>query len=181
MKDNILDKLSDSDWECLSDGDDDYDNDVADKTWTPSPTNSRSNNHNQMELLLDSSSDEDEISFDESVLVAQASTSARSLDQGVRGSQASTSARSSDQGVCGSQASSSAFARAIQTQNTVPAKTKNDRPAIQWCNTNSRRSLEVGSTSWLDHIDLGEPLETPAQYFVKYFTPNEENISFRYS
>ena len=158
--DNILDKLSDSDWECLSDGDDDYDNDVADKTWTPSPTNSRSNNHNQMELLLDSSSDEDEISFDESVLVAQAS--------------------------------SSAFARAIQTQNTVPAKTKNDRPAkngvIQkWCNTNSRRSLEVGSTSWLDHIDLGEPLETPAQYFVKYFTPSllrtfsEENISFRYS
>ena len=42
---------------------------------------------------------------------------------------------------------------------------------MQWCKINERHNLESGLTEWLGHADFDEPLDTPAQYFIKYFTP----------
>ena len=47
----------------------------------------------------------------------------------------------------------------------------NSRTAMQWCKINKRRNLEPRSIEWLGHADLGKPLDTPAQYFIKYLTP----------
>jgi len=58
----------------------------------------------------------------------------------------------------------------IQSQTTARVQ-NTSRSAIQWYNINERRKLEPGSTDWRGHMDLGEPLDTPAQYFIKYFTP----------
>ena len=135
-RDDILEHLCDSDLDCLSDNEfDDYEDDVADKTWTPPPTNRHAEPYNQRES--DSSSDEEKISFDQNFGVSQPSTSARS----------------------------------IQLRKTVPVQNKNSRPTIQWCEISERRNLEPGSTEWLGRADFGEPLDTPAQYFIKYFTP----------
>ena len=116
--------------DCLSKNEfDDYEDEVADKTWTLPSTN------RHVEQV--SSSDEEEISLDQNIPVSQPSTSTRP----------------------------------IQTQKTISAQKKNSRPAMQWCKTNERRKLEPGSIEWLGHADLGEPLDTLAQYFIKYFTP----------
>ena len=65
----------------------------------------------------------------------------------------------------------STFAKPIQLRKTVPGQNKNSHPAIQWCKINKRRNLEPGPTEWLGRTDFGEPLGTPAQYFIKCFTP----------
>ena len=65
----------------------------------------------------------------------------------------------------------STLTRPIQKEKTIPLQKKKSRPAMQWCKTNERRNLEPRSIEWLGHADLGEPLDTPAQYFIKYFTP----------
>ena len=135
-RDDILEHLCNSDLDCLSDNElDDYEDDVVDKTWTSLPTNRHAEPYNQRES--NSSSDKEEISFDQNVGVSQPSTSAKST----------------------------------QLQKTVPLQNKNSRPTIQWCEINERLNLESGSTEWLGCANFGEPLDTPAQYFIKYFTP----------
>ena len=77
-RDDILEHLCGSDLDCLSDNKfDGYEDDVADKTWIPLPTNRNSELYNQRES--DSSSDKEEISFDQNVDVSQPSTSARPI------------------------------------------------------------------------------------------------------
>ena len=74
----ILEHLCDSDLDCLSDNEfDDYEDDVADKIWTALPTNRHEEPYNQRES--DSSSDQEEISFDQNVGVSQPFTSARPI------------------------------------------------------------------------------------------------------
>ena len=132
----ILEHLCDSDLDCLSDNEfDDYEDDVAGKIWTALPTNRHEEPYNQRES--DSSSDQEEITFDQNVGVSQPSTSARP----------------------------------IQLRKAVPVHNKNSRPTIQWCEINERRNLEPGLTEWLGRADFGESLDTPAQYSIKYFTP----------
>ena len=124
----ILEHLYDSDLDCLSENEfDDYEDEVADKTWTLPSTN------RHVEQV--SSSNEEKIFFNQNIPVSQPSTSTRP----------------------------------IQTQKTISVQKKNSRPAMQWCKINERRNLEPGSIKWLGHADLGEPLDTPAQYFKKYF------------
>ena len=77
-RNDILENFCDSDLDCLSDNEfDDYKDDVADKTWTPLPTNRHAEPYNPRES--DSSSDKEEISFDQNVGVSQPSTSARPI------------------------------------------------------------------------------------------------------
>ena len=111
-----------------------YEDEVVDKTWTPLPTNRHAKPYNQRDS--DSSSDEEEIFFDQNIAVSQPSTSARP----------------------------------IRLRKTVPRQNKNSRLTMQWCKINERRNLEPGSTEWLGRVDFGEPLDTPAQYFIKYLT-----------
>ena len=64
------------------------------------------------------------------------------------------------------------FCHGPTQSQTMRMQNTNSRSAIQWYNINERRNLEPGSTEWLGYMDLGEPLDTPAQYFIKYFTPS---------
>ena len=126
----ILKHIYDSDLDCFSVNElDDYEDEVAGKTRILSSTN------RHVEQV--SSSDEEEISFDQNIPVSQPSTSTRP----------------------------------IQTQKAISVQKMNSRTAMQWCKINKRRNLEPRSIEWLGHADLGKPLDTPAQYFIKYLTP----------